>query len=181
MIGIMSDDLIAKLRELGGIERGLERGSFLFHRGDPVKSVFGIVDGAAELVRRQENGNSLVLQRATSGTVLAEGSIYSEFYHCEALASEDATFLVVAKSKLREHLKSDPGFAELWATYLARQVQKERFRSEVLALRTVAERLDMWLNWHDTDTPLRGQWSTVAREIGVSPEALYRELAKRRS
>jgi len=47
-------------------------------------------------------------------------------------------------------------------------------------LKTVAARLDAWLAFHDNQLPPRGKRVEFAREIGVSPEALYRELARRR-
>ncbi|HXG99587.1 MAG TPA: hypothetical protein VNI79_04125 [Sphingomicrobium sp.] len=37
-----------------------------------------------------------------------------------------------------------------------------------------------WVAWNDAGLPERGQWARIAKEIGVSHEALYRELAKRR-
>jgi CRP/FNR family transcriptional regulator, dissimilatory nitrate respiration regulator len=50
----------------------------------------------------------------------------------------------------------------------------------MLALRTVAARLDAWCAANDGMAPARGAWRVVAAEIGVSPETLYRELARRR-
>lgn len=44
-------------------------------------------------------------------------------------------------------------------------------------MRTVWERLDGWLALHG-ELPPRGGWIEIAREIGVTPEALYRELAR---
>ena len=53
-----------------------------------------------------------------------------------------------------------------------------RLRSEILGMKTVAERLDSWLAFNPL--PPKGQWAATADNIGVSPEALYRELARRR-
>ena len=63
------------------------------------------------------------------------------------------------------------------ATHLASEVQRARARAELLALRTVRERLEGWLAFHG-ELPARGRWIAVANEIGVTPEALYRELAR---
>jgi len=49
------------------------------------------------------------------------------------------------------------------------------------SLKTVAMRLDGWLAMNEGGVPPKGRWREVAAEIGVSPEALYRELAKRRA
>lgn len=51
----------------------------------------------------------------------------------------------------------------------------------MLSLKTVAERLDAWTAANQGAPPIKGEWKTVAVEMGVSPEALYRELAKRRA
>ncbi len=53
-------------------------------------------------------------------------------------------------------------------------------RSEIVALKTVAQRLDAWLTWHDAIPP-KGECRALAFEIAVSPEALYRELGKRKA
>lgn len=180
MIVIMSGDLFGMLQEIGGVERKAGKGAYLFHRGDPVAFLFVVMVGALELVRCQENGNALVIHRAAAGSIFAEASIFSEHYHCDGIAAANSTLLAVRKKLLRHRLREDPELSEAWAGYLARQVQQARFRSELLALKTVAERLDMWLAWQDERFPQKGQWQAVAKEIGVSHEALYRELAKRR-
>jgi CRP-like cAMP-binding protein len=85
----------------------------------------------------------------------------------------------IPKRGLLGRLRNEPDFAQAWAAHLAREIQIMRFRSEVLSLKTVASRLDAWLAWQG-ELPLKGQWKEVANQIGVSPEALYREMAKRR-
>ena len=62
---------------------------------------------------------------------------------------------------------------------LSHEVQATRTRAEILSLRTVAERLSAWLDVQGASRPDR-VWVDVAAEIAVSPEALYRELARRR-
>jgi hypothetical protein len=38
-----------------------------------------------------------------------------------------------------------------------------------------------WLAGHAANLPARGEWRALAGEIAVSPEALYREIARRRT
>jgi hypothetical protein len=40
--------------------------------------------------------------------------------------------------------------------------------------------LDGWLAWRENEPVSNGQWKNIAAQTGVSPEALDRELAKRR-
>lgn len=62
---------------------------------------------------------------------------------------------------------------------LARTVQAARVRAEIRSLPKVAERLDAWLDEGHV-LPTKGRWQDLAAELGVSREALYRELAQRR-
>ena len=66
------------------------------------------------------------------------------------------------------------------AQYLALEVQSARARAEIVSLKAVTARLDAWLAINNGPLPSKGRWREVAREIGVTPEALYREIARRR-
>jgi CRP-like cAMP-binding protein len=175
----MSRNIADLFDSLPGRDRQLAPGAFLFHMGAPVSSIFIVRSGAVELVRHQADGNALILQRAGPGEVLAEASLFSERYHCDALARSAAVVKAISKRRLRDRFRDDPAFAEAWAVHLGREIQNTRLRSEILSLKTVAARLDAWQEWHGA-LPARGEWHRIAREIGVSPEAFYREMAKRR-
>jgi CRP/FNR family transcriptional regulator, dissimilatory nitrate respiration regulator len=178
MIEIMSG-LIDLLLALPTSERTFAPDEFVFHQGDEVRAVYLVREGAVNLIRHQADGSELVLQRAAGGSVLAEASIFSTRYHCDAVAVAPTVTRSVRKSAVRARLARNRAFAEAWLAHLAREVQAARTRAEILSLRTVAERLDAWVAARGT-FPAKGEWKTLAAEIGTSPEALYRELAKRR-
>ena len=169
--------VLDRLRELDSTECTFEAGARLFRLGDAV-SVLHL--GEAHLVRHRADGGALVLQRAVANTVLAEASVFSVRYHCDGIAVRPTRTLAIAASAVRRLLEEDPGFAESWAVHLSRALHATRLRAEILSLRTVRERLDAWIGWNGERLPEKGTWKTVANEIGTSPEALYRELARRR-
>ncbi len=175
----MSLEMTHLLKALRSAERRLPEGGLLFHRGDPVTSLFLVLEGTIELTRHQADGGMVVLQRASQNAVLAEASLFSERYHCDAFAASPSIVLAVPMADVRSRLARSPAFAEAWAEYLAHEVQAARLRSEILSLRTVAARLDAWLLSHGERLPAKGEWKSLAHQIGVSPEALYRELARR--
>ena len=181
MITIMSRDIAALLKTLRSGERRLAEGGLLFHRGDPVDNLFLVLDGTIELTRHRTDGGMVVLQRASRNAVLAEASVFSQRYHCDAFAAAPSVLLVVPMTTVRSQLARSAEFADAWAGYLAREVQKARLRSEILSLKTVAGRLDAWFLSHGERMPAKGAWKSLAHEIGVSPEALYRELARRKA
>lgn len=152
----------------------------VFAQGDQVRNLHLIEVGKVHLVRHQIGGFTLTLHRASAGAVIAEASLFSDVYHCDAVAVQNTRTLCIAKPVIHAAMARDSGLAQSWAAFLAHEVQATRLRAEILALRTVAERLEAWLAMHNGAMAPRGDWKSVAGEIGVSPEALYRELAKRR-
>jgi len=177
MIVIMSDAL-SLLFEPGDAVT-LEPGQTLFHGGDPVRQVFLVTRGRMHLTRHGTAGQCAVLQRADAGDVLAEASAYSAQYHCAATAARPTRLCALPVHRFRDALRRDPALAEAWAATLARSVQAARMRAEIRGLRRVDQRLDAWLG-ENRHLPPKGAWQDLADELGVTREALYRELARRR-
>ncbi|RWM12264.1 MAG: Crp/Fnr family transcriptional regulator [Mesorhizobium sp.] len=180
MIEIMSPSLFTLLDDLPGRLCEFAAGSSVFHFGDPIRNIHAVRSGIIHLVRHQDDGSILILQRAGPASILAEASLYSAQYHCDARAETAAVTWAIPRSTLRARLQQDPELAVVWARHLAREVQQARLQAEILFLKTVAARLNAWIAWHGS-LPAKGQWSIIAHEIGVSPEALYREMARRRA
>jgi len=175
----MSAGLEALFDRLPGHELTFAAGGAVFHLGDEVQFVHCVRSGLVHLVRHQEHGAALILQRAGVGSILAEASVYSPRHHCDARAEMAATTWAVPRDVVRRRLSEDRPFSDAWSRHLALDVQRARAQSEILALRRVASRLDAWIAWNGA-LPDKGQWARIAGEIGVSPEALYREIARRR-
>lgn len=177
----MFSDLLENIRTNADKPRIFGDGQFLFRQDDPVRSMFIVEEGLVELVRYQPNGTSITLQRAEGETILAEASLYSAMYHCDAVIKAPSIIFTIAKNKFLTLLKEDDYLSSAWSAHLAREVQAARSQIDILSRKTVSERLDGWLAWNDHNLPEKGQWKSIADQISVSPEALYRELAKRRS
>ncbi|MDA5093164.1 Crp/Fnr family transcriptional regulator [Aliiroseovarius sp. KMU-50] len=161
-------------------DRRFDAGTTVFHTGARVIQVFFVKDGCAVLQRPLANGNAVCQQRAKTGEVVAEASVYADRYHCDCSVTEPTTLAALPLQEFRRALQADAGLSEAWASYLAKAVQRTRMRAEILTLNTVSEKLDAWLAEYGP-LPEKGQWQGVASELSVSREAFYRELAKRRS
>jgi CRP/FNR family transcriptional regulator, dissimilatory nitrate respiration regulator len=177
MIAIMSHRMEALFGGLRSVQ--LTAGGVLFRGAARVSEMFMVSAGQIHLCRHSVHGSEMVLQRALSGMVVAEASAYSERYHCDAVAATDSIVRALPKSVFLSALATDPDLAANWAATLARAVQAARFRSEIRSLPIVADRLDAWLG-EGNHLPEKGHWQDVANELGVTREALYRELALRR-
>ncbi len=179
MILIMSSKIFELLKASGGSRHTLAAGEHLFHLGDAVRRLYLVLDGQAQLVRFDEKGGSIILQRTGPGGVVAEASLFAKTYHCDAVAKTTITVQSIARSGLRKRLRKETGFAEAFMAHLAHEVQNMRFRAELLSLKTIEARMGAWESWFG-EIPPKGEWRNLAQQIGVSPEALYRELAKRK-
>jgi CRP-like cAMP-binding protein len=177
----MYENFVEKLVGRADKPRELDTGTTLFYKDDPIRQIFIIEEGLVELIRHQRDGTSIVLQRASRQSVLAEASLYAEFYHCDAVIRLPSRVCAFPKADFLMLLQKDEDLSNAWAAQLARKVQSARSQIDILSRKTVSDRLDGWFAWRGNKLPPKGQWKNIAIEIGVSPEALYRELAKRRS
>jgi CRP-like cAMP-binding protein len=179
MIDIMSD-LTEALRPLFAAELVVEPGATLFRRDDPVRRMHIVDAGCVHLIRFGEDGTSAVMQRAAAGDLLAESSVFATAYHCDAVAVGDVTLRIADVKQVRAALQSDSGLMECFARHLGREVMRMRSRVEILRRRTVQDRLDGWFALNGGALPAKGNWRSIADDIGVSTEAFYRELQRRR-
>jgi CRP-like cAMP-binding protein len=156
MIRIMFENFAAHLVAGADRQRTLDPGTYLCHQGDPVHFVFVVEDGLVELSRHQQDGALIILQRANSQKILAEASLYSDGYHCDAVAILPSSIFALSKAAFRKHLKTDENFSNKWAAHLAHEVQTTRYRCKILSRKTVAERLDGWMAWQGGTLPSKG-------------------------
>lgn len=175
----MIEIMLNHIQVLPHTRRVFRKGQYLFHQGDAVVSIFLIEAGETRLLRRQRDGSAIVLQRALPGSFLAEASLFTAQYYCDAIATTRVSACLISRLAMRKLFENDPAFAAAWASHLANEVRSARLRAEILALKTVAERLGAWIAAKG-EFPPKGTWKTVAQEIATSPESLYREIARRR-
>jgi len=114
MIAIMSEKIIGFLRPKAVAQKSFAKGEHLFHRDDPVRTLFLITGGCVNLVCYQVDGNPALLQRSTAGTVLAEASLFSDRYHCDAVAATATDAMLVPVAEVLRLLEYDLIFAGEW-------------------------------------------------------------------
>ncbi|RZI42534.1 Crp/Fnr family transcriptional regulator [Herbaspirillum sp. HC18] len=154
-------------------------GQILFRTGDPVHSVFTVIDGEVRLIRRGRNGTEVVLQRSRGG-FFAEASLGSKVYHCDVLTAEKGAVLRFPARAFRGALDDDAVFRDAWMTHLAREVRKLRAQCERLSLHGAADRILHYIESEGSDgaVTLSQSRKAWAAELGLTHEALYRTLRK---
>jgi CRP-like cAMP-binding protein len=98
----MIEIMLEYLNVLRHIKRSFREGQHLFHRDDRVTSMFLIELGTAQLIRYHPNGSAVVLQRANPGSVLAEASLFTPEYHCDAIAISLVEARIVSRTAMQQ-------------------------------------------------------------------------------
>ncbi|MCP4407406.1 MAG: Crp/Fnr family transcriptional regulator [Gammaproteobacteria bacterium] len=162
----------------GAAEETFNSATPLFRRDDFVRAIYFVRVGQIKLVRVLPDGTELTLHVAQQGSPVAEASLFAENYHCDAECGAHTILAVLPKDTVRRALETnDLAFQAMQRAAI--ELQELRTRIEIMRLRRLNDRLDAYLALKGTPEP--GRWVSVADWIGVTPPALYRELARRRS
>ncbi len=176
----VKDWLPAALRA-ADVDRKLKAGEALFRLGDEAAGLCEVVCGRVRLARVDRSGHEIVLHVAGPGETLAEASLFSASYHCDAIASTNATVRVYPKREMLAAFERHPRAMQAFSAMLARQVMSLRTRIEQRNIRSARERVRHYLALNaGTDSrsvELSGTLKDIAAELGLTHEVLYRTLA----
>jgi len=164
-----------------GVERRLKAGQTLFRLGNRTAGLYEIVRGKVRLARVDASGREAILYVAAAGDTIAEASLFSPTYHCDAIATGDALVRLYPKAALLAAFARDPKAAQAFMAMLARQVMSLRTRLEQRNIHSARDRIRHYLAVHvgaDGRTiALSGTVKDLAGELGLTHEALYRTLS----
>jgi CRP-like cAMP-binding protein len=175
------EDWLPATARAAASERKLKPGEPLFHLGDKATGLYEVVAGRVRLARVDRSGREIVLYVAGAGETIAEASLFSPAYQCDAIASTAATVRLYPKAAVLSAFAKDPKAAQAFTATLARHVMDLRTRLEQRNIRSARERVRTFLA---LNTGPDGRTVTLSRtlkelaaELGLTHEALYRTLA----
>jgi CRP/FNR family transcriptional regulator, dissimilatory nitrate respiration regulator len=161
--------------------RSLARNEVLFRQGDKVTSIYFVETGRLRLERRTFDGRSLILGTTPAGEFFVESALFSDTFHCDAVATDPSRVRVYPKAAVLNVLRADPASAMDFLALVARQVIKLRQQMEIMKVRSAKERVTLYLDLNagpdGRTVNLHGQLQDIASELGLTREALYRTLA----
>lgn len=151
---------------------------WLFSTGKKPEWMFYVVAGEVALERTGLQGEPVVLQRTRLGFV-SEASLKTANYHCDALAITDTTVIKIPIRILAAALASESEFASRWIDMLNSEVKRLRLHCERLSMKAVKDRVLHLINTEGQNGKYRVNTGlkSLAGELGVTHEALYRTLA----
>ena len=161
--------------------RSLARNETLFRQGDKVAAIYFVETGELRLERRTFDGRLLILGVTPANQFFVEAALFSESFHCDAVATEPSRVRIYPKAALLTALSADPTSALSFLKLLAHQVFELRQRLEVMKVRSAVDRVMLYFDLHagpdGRTVNLRSQLQDIAGELGLSREAFYRTLA----
>jgi len=164
------------------IERRLAPGQVLFRSGSKTVGLYQVLSGTVRLLRTDRSGREAMLQAASAGDILAEASLFSPTYHCDAAAATAAVVRLYPKAVLMAELQRDPKHAQAFAAMLAHEIMALRTRLERRNIHSARDRVRHFLSLnvgpdgHTVDLP--GTLKELAADLGLTHESLYRTLAR---
>ena len=157
----------------------IKRNDRVFLAGTIPFWMYYVISGEVTLERSGLHGESVVLQRTRQGFV-SEASLKVSRYHCDAIAIEDTHVIKVPVKALARALDADAAFAGRWINMLNTEIRRLRLHLERLSMKSIRERL---IHMIETEGKA-GQFATpsgiktLAGELGITHEALYRTISK---
>ena len=159
------------------VAHAFNKGDYLFHLGSVPEYMFFIVSGEAVLSRTSSHGETTTLQRCKGG-FLSEASLLTDVYHCDAIATHTGTAIALPIKAFRDALKKED-FSLKWVKLLSREIMRLRTQSERLGLKDIKSKLIHLIETEGKQgiLQLQSDYKSLASEIGVTHEALYRAIA----
>ena len=156
----------------------IRRNTRVFLAGKMPEWMFYVVSGEVTLERAGQHGEPVVLQRTRQGFV-SEASLKVARYHCDAVAITDTQVIKVPVRELAQELDRDPAFAGRWIGMLNAEVRRLRLHLERLSMKSIRDRLMHLIETEGQEGryPIPSGLKTLAGELGVTHEALYRAIA----
>ena len=144
--------------------------------------LYEVVRGRVRLARVDRSGREVILHSARADETIAEASLFSPTYQCDAVVASDAVVRLYPKAFLLAEFQRNPKAARAFMAMLARQVMNLRTNLERRNIRSARERLRHFftinLGQDGRSVRLPGTLKDLAAELGLTHEAVYRTLSQ---
>lgn len=157
----------------------LSKGDKLFRQGDSVTNIYFIKTGKIKLIRNTCDGSPIILHTGEQGESIAEASLFSDAYHCSAIADSTSAVLSIKKSLLLAFIQENPKVMMELLAILSHQVKDLRALNEIKNIRSAHERILSYIKTNadeNQELKLNLSLKDIAYKIGLAHETFYREL-----
>jgi CRP-like cAMP-binding protein len=175
-------NILDKLSSATVEKRDLRARQFLFRQGDKAMHIFAVEEGHIKLIRYLSNGKSVVMHVARPGHTFTEAALFSDVYHCNAVAEAPTRVRMYRKEDILEAVERDRTLALEYIGSLSSEVQRLRMQLELHNIRSAPERVLQFLMLqaplNSLEFKLQGPLTEAAAGLGLAHETFYRALAR---
>lgn len=171
-----------------GKRRALNKGDTLCMHGEPLRTVFLVIDGAVRTFRQTPDGKEITVALAMRGELVGAEHLADTFAHYQwsAVAAEPATLVLeYARDALRAALRDDATLALNLLSMLAQQTHAASVDAEQLVTFHAAQRVACFLlrlcalyDLSPAGFTLPFAKGTIASKLGMEVETFSRSLTK---
>ena len=158
----------------------MDKHELLFHQSDSVENIYLVRRGKIKLSRCTIDGNVVILQLATAGDMIAEASLFSDQYHCQAtVEGASAELCCFDRSRLLDALGSSSDSAMQMLEVFAKQIRRQRVMLEIRNIRSARQRIYSYLELEANAqhvVVVRQTYKDMAYQLGLAHETFYRSL-----
>lgn len=152
----------------------LKKQETLFHQCESVSGMFYLESGEVTLSRYGLAGEETIIHLAQQQETFAEAALFSDVYHCNAVATENTQIIKINNRLVLKHAEEHPEFSMKLMARFASQIQILRSQKELVSIRSAQERVYVALG----QGLLKDSIKKFSATIALSHEATYRALAK---
>lgn len=160
----------------------LEAGQILFHQGDLTRAMFAVESGQIRLASYTKNGQAINHYIVRLGESFAEAALFQTVYDCVAIAVIPSRVAIFPKQPLLEALRQQPSLSEAFMAQLASRFHQTKILLELRSIRSARDRVLRYLQLtaqpDQKTVNLEYPLKDIAEDLGITPEALSRALAK---
>lgn len=161
--------------------RELAKNQILFQQGEVAEAIFWVESGRVKLVQFTEQ-QMITYYSASTGESFAEGALYFDTYACTAIAEQPSRVMAIPKQAFLDALHQSPALSEKYLAHLTHRFSAVKQLLELRSMRSARDRLLRYLTYRlqpgESTVPLVGSLKALATDLGISPEVLYRTLAR---
>ncbi len=165
--------------EFDPLSSRLAKGELLFEQGGEIQNMYLISHGRVKLFRHSADGEITLLHVAVAGEMIAEASLFSDHYHCNAIADRPCEIRSIRREIALKQVLDDPQGGQEVLALFSRQIRDLRGLIETRNIRSAGQRILAFLkSIADSDGkamitfPVRD----MAYKLGLAHETVYREL-----
>jgi uncharacterized membrane protein len=162
--GLDDDDLGSLAKNL--VEKKLEAGEMIFNQGDTGTELYIVAEGHVNIHLPGEASRRVSLKDIARGEYFGELALFDDKPRsASALATTDATLLVLARSKLEAYLEQRPRAAMAILRTMSERLRETNALLSARAAKNAVEEIEKNLKWSDRladkVAELNGSWSFI--------------------